>query len=148
MLQKHGKALVIDGAAHFFRTTKDFNAAIGDTEGIATALEVEYPGRTLAVIPVGGRVRTPPGVTLSVYPDYQKFDRALTTRERPVMVPLRRLPFRDFSAEEFVGGHEIHCSRAGGCASVFQRSPVTLGQLADACVYLGAEVGVQNGPGG
>ena len=30
-------------------------------------------------------------------------DRALTTLVRPVLLPLQRLPFRDFTAEEFLG---------------------------------------------
>ena len=39
-------------------------------------------------------------VKVDVDPDYQKFDRALKTQVRPVLVPFERLPFRDFTAEE------------------------------------------------
>ncbi|HVG72490.1 MAG TPA: hypothetical protein VM819_16370, partial [Vicinamibacterales bacterium] len=104
---------------------------------IVRMLEADYPGRTFAVIPVGGRVDLPPGVTLRVHPDYQKFDRALKTQARPVLVPLQRLPFRDFTAEEFIGSHVLTCRGAGGCRSIFQGSKLTLGQMADACVYVG-----------
>ena len=98
MLQKHGKALVIYVAAHFYRTApSDYLASMGEDIGMVRMLEKDYPGRTLAVIPVGGRIDLPPGVTLGVYPDYQKFDRALKTQVRPVPVPLQRLPFRDFT---------------------------------------------------
>jgi hypothetical protein len=62
-------------------------------------LEMDYPGRTFAVIPMGGAAED--------VVDYQKFDRALKTQVRPVMVPLQRLPFRDFTAEEFLGGQVV-----------------------------------------
>src|SRR5262249_2557001 len=77
VLQKHSKALVIYGAAHFWRTLpNDYLSMAGDDIGIVRMLERDCPGRTLAVIPVGGPVHLPPGVTLNIYPDYQKFDRA------------------------------------------------------------------------
>ena len=50
---------------------------------------------------------------------------------------LQRLPFRDFTAEEFLGRMLTTCRGAGGCVSVFQGSSLTLGQMADACVYVG-----------
>ena len=50
---------------------------------------------------------------------------------------LQRLPFRDFTAEEFLGRTLTTCRGAGGCVSVFQGSSLTLGQMADACVYVG-----------
>ena len=56
---------------------------------------------------------------------------------RPVLVSLQRLPFRDFTAEEFFGRTLTTCRGAGGCVSVFQGSSLTLGQMADACVYVG-----------
>jgi hypothetical protein len=130
VLQKHGKALVIYGAAHFYRT-RDY----ADDIGIATTLETEYPGRTLAVIPVGFKLEPPPGVTLRIYPDYKKFDGALKTQARPVLVPLQRAPFRDFTAEEFAP-QLFTC--LGGCRSIFQGSKLTLGQMADAVIYVGA----------
>ena len=62
MLQKHGKALVIYGAAHFYRTApKDYLSSMGQDIGIVRMLEIDYPGRTFAVIPVGGRLDLPPG---------------------------------------------------------------------------------------
>jgi hypothetical protein len=74
---------------------------------------------------------------LGVYPDYQKFDRALKTQVRPVLVPLQRVPFRDFSAEEFLGGGMFSCLGPGGCRSTFQGSNLKLGEMADALIYLG-----------
>jgi hypothetical protein len=121
VLQKHGKALVIYGAAHFYRTMdKDCLSSMGQDIGIVRMLEINYPGRTLAVIPVGGRIDLPPGASLPVSPDYQKFDRALKTPVRPVLVPLQRLPFRDFTAEEFMGNTIFNCRGPGGCVSVFK----------------------------
>ena len=137
VLQKHGKALVIYGAAHFYRTApKDYLSSMGQDIGIVTMLEIDYPGRTLALIPVGYRLDLPPGATLPIHPDYQKFDRALKTPVRPVLVSLERLPFRDFTAEEF-GPQVFNCRGPGGCVSMWQGSPLTLGQIADACVYIG-----------
>src|SRR5215831_13264556 len=132
VLQKHGKALVIYGAAHFWRNApKDYWASMGKDIGIARMLEMDYPGRTLAVIPLGGPLHLPPGAAVPIDPDYRKFDRALKTQVRPVLVPLRRLPFRDFTAEEFLGGGVFNCRRGlGGCVSVFQGSTLTLGQIA------------------
>jgi hypothetical protein len=138
VLQKHGKALVIYGAAHFYRAApKDYWASMGQDIGIVRMLEMDYPGRTLAVIPVGGPVHLPPGAHLDIYPDYQKFDRALKTQVRPVLVPLQRLPFRDFTAEEFLGGGVFNCRGPAGCVSMLKGSTLALGQMADACVYVG-----------
>ena len=143
VLQKHGKALVIYGAAHFYRTMdKDYLAMMGADTGIVRMLEVDYPGRTLAVIPVGGRIDLPPGASLPVSPDYKKFDRALKTPVRPVLVPLQRMPFRDFTAEEFMGNTIFNCRGPGGCVSIFKGSTLTLGQMADACVYVGGTADV------
>ena len=63
------------------------------------------------VIPVG-RLDPPRGVTASIDPDFQKFDRALKTQVRPVLVSLQRLPFRDFTAEEFLGRTLTTCRGA------------------------------------
>ena len=143
VLQKHGKALVIYGAAHFYRTMdKDYLAMMGADTGIVRMLEADYPGRTLAVIPVGGRIDLPPGASLPVSPDYKKFDRALKTPVRPVLVPLQRMPFRDFTAEEFMGNTIFNCRGPGGCVSIFKGSTLTLGQMADACVYVGGTADV------
>jgi hypothetical protein len=140
VLQKHGKALVIYGAGHFYRT-RDY----ADDIGIATTLESEYPGRTLAVIPVGYKLEPPRGVTLRTYPDYKKFDGAVKTQARPVLLPLQRAPFRDFTAEEFAP-QIFTCLGAGGCRSVFQGSKLTLGQMADAIIYVGAGVDTEAKP--
>ena len=99
-------------------------------------LEAAHPGRTLVVIPVGGRIESPPGITIPT-PSYAKFDRAITARQRPVLLSLQRSPFRDLKAAEFVGGKLLTCGGRGGCRSVFAGSPLTLGQIADACVYFG-----------
>jgi hypothetical protein len=57
VLQKHGKALIIYGAAHFYRTMpKDYLSSMGDDIGIARMLEMGYPGRTFVVIPIGGSI--------------------------------------------------------------------------------------------
>src|SRR5258708_7024457 len=142
VLQKHGKALVIYGAAHFYRAmSEDYLSSLGGDIGIARALEIDSPGRTFAVIPVG-RLDPPRGVAAGIDPDYQKFDRALKTQVRPVLVPLQRLPFRDFTAEEFLGRTLTTCRGAGGCVSVFKGSTLTLGQMADACVYGGGGAAV------
>jgi hypothetical protein len=141
VLQKHGKALVIYGAAHFYRTMPaDYLSSMGQDIGIVRMLESDYPGRTLAVIPLGGHLNIPPGAAASPDPDYRKFDRSLKTLTRPVLVPLQRSPFRDFRAEEFMGRTIFNCRGPGGCRSIFQGSPLTLGQMADACVYVGADV--------
>src|SRR5215468_2130770 len=101
VLSKHGKALVIYGAAHFYRTAP---ASFGTSAELARTLETTHPGRILTVIPIGGELDPPPpGVSLR-NPDYRKFESALKTRIRPVLIPLQRPPFRDFSAEEFLGG--------------------------------------------
>jgi hypothetical protein len=135
VLQRRGKALVVYGAAHFYRNMPaDYLASVGDDIGIAAKLEAEYPGRTFVVIPLG-RLDGPPGVT-AIDPDFRKFDRALKTEVRPVLLPLQRVPFRDFTAEEFLGRTLISC-RGGGCRSVFAASTLTLGQMADAGVYVG-----------
>jgi hypothetical protein len=110
---------------------------MGEDIGIVRMLEMDYPGRTFAVIPVGGRLDLPPGVTVGIDPEYQKFDRALRTQVRPVLVSLERSPFQDFTAEEFLGGTLLTCRGPDGCASVFKGATLTLGQMADACVYVG-----------
>jgi hypothetical protein len=143
VLQKHGKALVIYGAAHFYRTSPpEYLSSLGDDIGIARKLEIDFPGRTFVVIPVGP-LDPPRAVTVSMEPDFQKFDRALKTPVRPVMVSLQRLPFRDFSVEEFLGRTLTTCRGAGGCVSVFKGSTITLGQMADACIYVGARADVK-----
>ncbi len=131
---KHSKALVIYGAAHFYRTAP---ASFGASAELARRLEKAHPGRILTVIPVGGPLDLPPpGVSLR-NADYRQFESALKTQIRPVLIPLQRLPFRDFMAEEFLGGGIFSCVGPGGCQSAFAGSLLTLGQMADACIYFG-----------
>jgi hypothetical protein len=133
VLSRHGKALVIYGAAHFYRAAP---ASFGTSADLARTLEKAHPGRIYTVIPIGEFDPPPPGVSLR-NPDYHKFDSALKTQVRPVLIPLQRLPFRDFSAEEFLGGGIFSCVGPGGCQSAFAGSHLTLGQMADAAVYFG-----------
>ncbi|HBB94535.1 MAG TPA: hypothetical protein DC054_04025 [Blastocatellia bacterium] len=143
VLQKHGKALVIYGAAHFYRAFPiDYLSSMGDDIGLARKLEIDFPGRTFVVIPLGPLDRPPAWVTAGTDPDFQKFDRALKTHVRPVLVSLQSLPFRDFTAEEFLGRTLTTCR--GGCKSVFQGSSITLGQMADACIYVGVGADVDS----
>lgn len=64
---------------------------------------------------------------------------AVSVLKEPVLQKLQRLPFRDFTAEEFLGRSLTTCRGAGGCRSVFKGSTLTLGQMADACVYVGRD---------
>ncbi|MGH9241919.1 MAG: hypothetical protein ACRD3G_28060 [Vicinamibacterales bacterium] len=153
VLQQAGKALVLYGAAHFYRTAGDVGDLLtGAGGGIVQRLEVDYPGRTFAVIPVGSQPKADPPVSGILVSDYLKFDRALKTQVRPVLVSLARSPFRDFTAEEFVGGKLMNCRAAkrlpDDCVSVFKGSSLTLGQMADAAVYFGggAEVRAKTEP--
>jgi len=136
VLAKHDKALVIYGQAHFYLTgPPDYLASMGDAD-IAAKLDVAYPGRTLAVITIGALAR-PRAIKADAEPDFDKFDRAIKTRVRPVLLSLQRAPFRDLSASEFLGRTLTTCLGAEGCRSVFKGSPLTLGQMADAVVYVG-----------
>src|SRR4030095_11940435 len=129
---KQGKALVIYGAAHFYRTApKEYLASMGQDTGIVSKLEVDYPGRSFSVIPIG-RVDPMPTVTGYIEPDFQKFDRALKTQVRPVMVSLQRVPFRDFSAQEFLGRTVVSCRGAGGGARGFQGRSLATAAVAGA----------------
>jgi len=137
VLQKHAKALVIYGTVHFYRALPEaLLSSMGEDIGLVRRLERDYPCRTFVVIPIG-RLDRPRGVIVEVAPDYRKFDRALNTPLRPVLVSLQRSPFRDLTAEEFLGRTVSSCRGPGGCVSAFRGSTLTLGQIADACVYLG-----------
>jgi hypothetical protein len=136
VLQKHGKALVIYGAAHFYRALPaDLVPSIGIDNGLVKMLDKDYPGRTFVVLPLGP-FDQPQGLPKSVDPDYGKFNRALKTKARPVLVSLQRSPFRDFPAEEFMSDTLFTCIGPGGCRSAFKGSTLTLGQMADACLYV------------
>jgi hypothetical protein len=54
-----------------------------------------------------------------------------------VLVPLTRSPPREFTAEKFIDRKLLNCRGAGGCVSAFKGSTLTLGHMADACVYFG-----------
>jgi hypothetical protein len=137
VLQKHGKALVIYGAAHFYRAMPpDLLSSTGEDIGLVKMLDKEYRGRTFAIIPLGP-FDVPRGFPKGIDPDYRKFNRALKTELRPVLVSLQRSPFRDFTAEEFMGNTLFTCVGPGGCRSAFKGSTLTLSQMADACVYFG-----------
>ncbi len=137
LLKKHRKVLVIYGAAHLYRTIdENYLAATGDNNDITKTLESDYAGRTFVVIPMG-RLDRPRPVAVDMVPDYQKFDRALKTPVRPVLVSLQRLPFREFSVEEFLGRTVTTCRGPNGCVSAFKGSTLNLGQMADALIYFG-----------
>jgi hypothetical protein len=137
VLDKHGKVLLIFGSAHFYLDgPADYYESMGGDIGLARRLNIALPGRTLTVVPIGDLSR-PPAVKADTPPDYSKFDRALKSPIRPVLVSLQRLPFRDFTAEEFLGRTLTTCRRSGGCQSVFKGSTLKLGQMADAAIYVG-----------
>jgi hypothetical protein len=138
VLDKGDKALVIYGAAHFYRTfPPEYLSTMGDDIGIGRRLEKDFPGRIFVVIPIGPIDRPSAVKKEGIIPDFKKFDNALKSHLRPVMVSLQRLPFRDFNAEEFLGRTLTTCRGANGCESVFKGSPITLGQMADGCIYIG-----------
>jgi uncharacterized iron-regulated protein len=71
-------------------------------------LDAGYPGSTFVLITAGGP-----------HPESEDFERALKTRARPVLVSFGKSPFREMSVSAFPG------------------LGLTLGQIADACVYFG-----------
>jgi hypothetical protein len=125
VLEMHGKALVIYGAAHFYRREVN-QILLANGGGITKLLDAAYPGRTFVVLPMGASG-----------PASRKFENALKTSVRPVLVSLQRPPFRDFTAEEFI--EMLNCLGAksvpDGCVSAFHGSGATLGQLGDAAIY-------------
>ncbi len=126
---------MIYGAAQFLSRLRReiYLSSMGPDIGIARMLDMNYPGRTFVVIPIEGLTRPP--VNDDIAPDYDKFDGAVKTQERPVLLSLQRLPFRDFTTEEFLGRTVTSCGGGGGCVSAFKGSTLTLGQMADACVF-------------
>lgn len=136
VLEKHVKALVIYGSAHcYLNGPADYLDSIGGASLVAK-LNVAYPGRTLSVIPIAPLAR-PGAIKSDTEPDFGKFDRAIKTPARPVLLSLQRAPFRDLSASEFLGRTLTTCRGTEGCRSVFKGSTLTLGQMADAIVYVG-----------
>jgi Haem-binding uptake, Tiki superfamily, ChaN len=124
VLDKRGKALLVYGSAHLYRA----GDGIG---GITKALQATHPGRIFVVDMMGGTL-----------PEYQKFEDALKSSARPVLVSLGRMPFRDFSAEEFLGG-TLKKKVNGVWVPAPTFRGLTLGQEADACVYLGMSPDVE-----
>lgn len=136
-LKKRGKCLVIYGATHFYRAYGDVDDILNESGGdITMRLEKEYPGRTFVVHPFGGPL-THPALTGHDPADYGKWERALKTKVRPVLVTLWRSPFRTFTAEEFIGRRMLTGRGGHGFVSVFKGSSLTLSQLADAGLYFG-----------
>ena len=70
-------------------------------------------------------------------PDYQKFDRAFKTQVRPVLVSVQRLPFREFTVEEFLGRTVTTCRGPNGCVSAFKEQHTYPRYMADALIYFG-----------
>ncbi len=137
VLARREKALVLYGAAHFYRRLPPaYLATLGEDQGLARLIEARHPGRTLVVLPLGLLPR-PPAVRADVPPDFDKVNRAVKTPLRPVLLRLARSPFADLSASEFLGRTLTTCRGPAACVSGFQTSPLTLSQLADACLYVG-----------
>jgi hypothetical protein len=120
VLAKHAKALLIYGAGHLFRASRS----------LTQTLEADPQARIFVAITLGGP-----------YVEYDKFEAAIKTRLRPVLVPLDRSPFRNFSAEEFLGSR-VKKLVNGEWVSAYQGSSLTLAQMVDACIYLGRTAGV------
>jgi len=140
VLEKRDKALVIYGASHFYRTLpQEYLSSMGNDIGLVRRMERDFPGRIFVVIPIGHLNRPSAVKKEDIVPDLKKFDTALKTQLRPVMISLQRLPFRDFTAEEFLGRTLTTCRGANGCVSVFKGSPVALSEMADACIYVGGK---------
>jgi hypothetical protein len=147
VLQKHGKALLIWGAAHFYRALPDqVRAGMGGDIGLVNLLEPADPGRILSVIVVGHLDRPKP-VAVDVVPNFQKIDGVLKSHVRPVLVSLQQPPLRDLSAEEFLGRTVTTCRPPGGCRSAFKGSTLKLGQMADAFLYYGGDDNIGHGRG-
>jgi hypothetical protein len=65
----------------------------------------------------------------------------LKTQARPVLVSLARSPFRDLTAEEFLGRENKRLVN-GEWVNAYEGSALTLGEMADARIYLGRTLGV------
>lgn len=136
VIEKGHKALVVFGGLHLIRTEGDTDVLSQIGGGIIRILEEDYPGRSLVVYPLGG-----------ADPKYYKFEQALGSTLRPVLVSLGRSPYRDFRAKEFIGanqGKKRVVGRwegfrfvPGGFVGLFEESDLKLSELADVCLYLG-----------
>ncbi len=125
-LEKDQKALLVYGAGHLFRTRADRYSLPPGIGGITKSLDADYPGRTFVVVTLGGSD-----------PKYKSFEQALQTSARPLLLPLKRPPFSDFAAEDFLGPKLMRRLPGGGTQWIFQGSGVRLGDTADACLYSG-----------
>jgi len=79
-----GKPGLFMAPLHFYDQGLDYLSIMGEDIGIVRILEIDYPGRTFAVIPVGGPIDLPPGVTPDIYPTIKSLNRALKPQVRPV----------------------------------------------------------------
>ena len=111
VLKKGEKALVIYGFAHLSRP------------GFPMAVQESHLGRVFVVNTMGGSG-----------PDIERFERTLQSRQRPVLVSLRGTPEAAFTANQFSWGARRFVQ--GKEVPLFAPT-VTLGDLADACVYFG-----------
>ena len=120
MLELGDKALLIHGGAHLYKNG-------GNTQGLGA----NYPGRTFVVTTLGGP-----------YPEYQQFEDAVKSSARPVLLSFKRAPFWDFNADEFLGRGSKRLSN-GVWVDAHRYVDFTVGQMADACVYLGMSPAVE-----
>ncbi len=138
VLAKGQKALLVYGSGHVYRSG-----------GITKAVQETRPGKIFVVGIMGGN-----------NPAYGKFEKALSSSKRPVLVSLRETPFGNFSANELLG------SELKVVKGLIRRSPLealqhlfglrtqdvskphlqevppfqasaTMADMEDACVYLG-----------
>lgn len=144
VLAKGEKALLIYGSAHLYRTG-----------GITKALQKSHPGRIFVVGVMGGNNAV-----------YRKFETALSSSKRPVLVALRGTPFGSFTANDFLGGElklvkglRERSVREGleDSLGVGSQRPIprlqevspfdpktTLAEVEDVCVYLGGTADVES----
>lgn len=111
VLKPGEKALVIYGSAHLWKP------------GFPKAVQESSPGRVFVVQLMGGSG-----------PGYDQFEKALSSQERPVLVSLRGSQEGAFTANQFSWGARRFVQAKE--VPLFG-STVTLGDLADACVYFG-----------
>lgn len=122
VLDRGGKALVVYGSGHL---------QLQGIGGIAQDVQARHLGRIFVVDTLGGP-----------YPEYEKFERSLKSSMRPVLVSLRRSPFRDFSADQTIGRGTKKVVN-GVWVDADPWRGLRLGQLADACVYWGINPNVE-----
>lgn len=73
VLEKHSKALVIYGAAHFYRMfPKEYLSTMGDDMGLIRRFEMSFPGRAFVVLPIGYLDRPSAIKKTDIVPDFKK----------------------------------------------------------------------------